>query len=108
MSEERTTSTPLKIPSLPQDLLAHLLPCPGPGRQAPVPGGEAGHRPLHRRRLLLRYGLSLPLYPRDHGEIEGEMRKICKEKLKLERFELPREEAIKFMEEKGRAPTRWS
>ena len=28
------------------------------------------------------------------------MRKICKEKLKLERFELPREEAIKFMEEK--------
>ncbi len=29
------------------------------------------------------------------------MRKICKEKLKLERFELPREEALKFMEEKG-------
>ena len=28
------------------------------------------------------------------------MRKICKEKLKLERFELPREEAIKFMEER--------
>ena len=34
-------------------------------------------------------------------KIEGEMRKICKEKLKLERFELPREEALKFMEEKG-------
>ena len=34
-------------------------------------------------------------------ELEVEMRKICKEKLKLERFELPREEAIKFMEEKG-------
>ncbi len=33
-------------------------------------------------------------------ELEGEMRKICKEKLKLERFELPREEAIRFMEEK--------
>ena len=32
--------------------------------------------------------------------IEAEMRKICKEKLKLERFELPRAEAIKFMEEK--------
>ena len=29
------------------------------------------------------------------------MRKICKEKLKLERFELPREEAIKYMEEKN-------
>ncbi len=34
-------------------------------------------------------------------ELEAEMRKICKEKLKLERFELPREEALKFMEEKG-------
>jgi threonyl-tRNA synthetase len=33
-------------------------------------------------------------------ELEAEMRKICKEKLKLERFELPREEAIRFMEEK--------
>ena len=33
--------------------------------------------------------------------IEAEMRKICKEKLKLERFELPRAEAIAFMEEKG-------
>ncbi|MCD8352928.1 MAG: threonine--tRNA ligase [Clostridiales bacterium] len=30
-------------------------------------------------------------------EIEGEMRKICKEKLKLERFELPREEALALM-----------
>ena len=34
-------------------------------------------------------------------QIEAEMRKICKEKLPLERFELPREEALKFMEEKG-------
>ena len=33
-------------------------------------------------------------------QIEGEMRKICKEKLKIERFELPRDEAIKFMEER--------
>ena len=32
--------------------------------------------------------------------MEAEMRKICKEKLKLERFELPRAEAIQFMEEK--------
>lgn len=36
----------------------------------------------------------------DLDAIEAEMRKICKEKLKLERFELPREEAIKYMEEK--------
>ena len=34
-------------------------------------------------------------------ELEAEMRKICKEKLKLERFELPRAEAIKYMEDLG-------
>ena len=38
--------------------------------------------------------------PENLAEIEAEMRKICKEKLKLERFVLPRAEAIKFMEEK--------
>ena len=42
-----------------------------------------------------------PFTPEIMEQIEGEMRKICKEKLKLERFELPREEALKFMEEKG-------
>ena len=39
--------------------------------------------------------------PEHLEKIEAEMRKICKEKLKLERFELPRAEAIQFMEEKG-------
>ena len=39
--------------------------------------------------------------PEHMAEIEAEMRKICKEKLKLERFELPRAEAIQFMKEKG-------
>ena len=34
------------------------------------------------------------------ADIEKEMKKIVKENLKLERFELPREEAIKFMEER--------
>ena len=34
------------------------------------------------------------------ADIEKEMKKIVKENIKLERFELPREEAIKFMEEK--------
>ena len=40
-----------------------------------------------------------PFTPEDLAALEGEMRKICKEKLKLERFELSRAEAIKFMEE---------
>ena len=39
--------------------------------------------------------------PEHLEQIEAEMRKICKEKLMLERFELPREEALKFMEEKN-------
>ncbi|MBR0281719.1 MAG: threonine--tRNA ligase [Oscillibacter sp.] len=34
-------------------------------------------------------------------KIEAEMRKICKEKLKLERFELPRDEAVQFMTERN-------
>ena len=48
------------------------------------------------------YDLDAPFAftPDDLAEIEAEMRKICKEKLRLERFEMPREEAIKFMEEK--------
>jgi len=38
--------------------------------------------------------------PEDLEKIEMEMKKIVKEKLVLERFELPRDEAIKYMEEK--------
>mgnify|MGYP005838344431 FL=1 len=37
----------------------------------------------------------------DLANIEKEMKKIVKENLPIERFELPRAEAIKFMEEKG-------
>ena len=37
--------------------------------------------------------------PDDFEAIEKEMRKICKEKLKLERFELPRAEAVALMEQ---------
>ena len=49
------------------------------------------------------YDLDAPFaFTPEHLEkIEAEMRRICKEKLKLERFELPREEALQFMEEKG-------
>ena len=40
-----------------------------------------------------------PFVAEDLEALEAEMRKICKEKLKLERFELPREEAIALMEQ---------
>ena len=39
--------------------------------------------------------------PEDLKNIESEMQKIVKENLKIERFELPREEAIKLMQEKN-------
>lgn len=42
-----------------------------------------------------------PFTREDLDKLEAEMKKIIKEGNKLERFELPREEAIKYMEEKG-------
>ena len=42
-----------------------------------------------------------PLSADDFPAIEAEMKKIVKENLALERYELPREEAIRFFEEKG-------
>ena len=42
-----------------------------------------------------------PFSNEDLEKIEKEMKKIIKENAKIERFELPREEAIAFMEEKG-------
>ena len=41
-----------------------------------------------------------PLTAEDLEKIEAEMKKIVKESLPIERFELPREEAIAFMKEK--------
>jgi threonyl-tRNA synthetase len=47
------------------------------------------------------YDLFAPFaFTPDHmAKIEEEMRKICKEKLKIERFELPRPEALEFMKD---------
>ena len=42
-----------------------------------------------------------PFTPEIFEAIEAEMRKICKEKLKIERFELSREDAIALMEERN-------
>lgn len=42
-----------------------------------------------------------PFSREDLDKLEGEMKKIIKEGHKLEKFTLPREEAIQFMEEKG-------
>ena len=42
-----------------------------------------------------------PFSREDLDKLEAEMKKIIKEGAKLEKFTLPREEAVKFMEEKG-------
>ncbi len=42
-----------------------------------------------------------PITTEDFEKIEDEMKKIVKEDLKLERYELPRDEAISFFREKG-------
>ncbi len=47
------------------------------------------------------FDVDFPITPEILEELEKEMRKITKEKLKLERFELPRAEAIQLMEEKN-------
>jgi len=46
------------------------------------------------------FDMERPFTPEDLEKIEAEMNKIVKEDLTLERFTLPREEAVKFMEEK--------
>ena len=47
------------------------------------------------------FDVEKPFSEEDLVKIEEEMKKIIKEDLELERFELPREEALKLMEEKG-------
>ena len=42
-----------------------------------------------------------PFLPEDLTALEAEMRKICKERIPLERFELPRAEALKLAESMG-------
>ncbi|MCQ2481294.1 MAG: threonine--tRNA ligase [Clostridia bacterium] len=47
------------------------------------------------------FDIPTPFSPEDLEKIEAEMKKIVKENLKLEYFEMTPEEAIKFYEEKG-------
>ena len=47
------------------------------------------------------FDVEKPFSEEDLKSIEEEMKKIVKEDLRLERFELPRDEAIKLMEEKN-------
>ena len=46
------------------------------------------------------FDTDIPFSPEDFSKIEKEIAKIVSENLPLERFELPREEAVRFMQEK--------
>ena len=86
--------TPVKIPGVKSKCKLHgptLLTARAPSLVTAVTGGPVPVLPGGS-------GVVLPALLR-REELEAEMRKICKEKLKLERFELPRAEAIAFMEE---------
>ena len=47
------------------------------------------------------FDFETPITAEDLKKIEDEMKKIVKEDIPIERFELPREEAIRFMEDRG-------
>ena len=47
------------------------------------------------------FDIDTPFTPEDLEKLEKEMAKIQQENLPLERFELPREEAMRYMDEKG-------
>ena len=57
-------------------------------------------RPAINTGFYYDFDVDKPFSIEDLGKIEDEMKKIIKEDLKLERFTLPRDEAIRFMEEK--------
>ena len=54
------------------------------------------------------FDVEKPFTEDDLAKIENEMKKIIKEDLAIERFTLPRDEAIKFMKEKQRTCLNWT
>ena len=61
-------------------------------QRAPVSGGSFRHWPIGGQRLYYDFDLPCNLTPEDLEKIEAEMKKIIKENLPLERFELPPQE----------------
>jgi len=65
------------------------------------PGVKLAIGPAIENGFYYDFDTEKPFTPEDLEKIEAEMAKIVKEDLKLERFTLPREEAIEFVLEKG-------
>ncbi len=66
-----------------------------------VPGAKLAIGPAIDNGFYYDFDVDQPFTPEILKEIEKEMSRIVKKNDRLERFELPREQAIAFMEEKG-------
>ncbi|HOL90813.1 MAG TPA: threonine--tRNA ligase [Clostridiales bacterium] len=65
------------------------------------PGAKLAIGPAIENGFYYDFDADRPFTQEDLEKIEAEMEKVVKEDLQLERFTLPREEAIRFMEEKN-------
>ena len=65
------------------------------------PGTKLAIGPAIEEGFYYDFDIERPFTEEDKAKIEEEMKKIIKEDLSIERFELPRAEALKLMEEKG-------
>lgn len=61
------------------------------------PGAKLAIGPATADGFYYDFDVETPFTPEDLEQIEAEMRKIVKERLRLERFELPRNDAVKLM-----------
>lgn len=66
-----------------------------------VPSAKLAIGPSIDNGFYYDFDVEVPFTDEDKAKIEEEMKKIIKEDLAIERFVLPRDEAIKFMKEKG-------
>ena len=68
-----------------------------------VPRCASDHRPDHRKRLLLRFQLQAPVHPRTIWPPSKENGRAGQADIPVERYELPRDEAIAYFKSIGRA-----
>lgn len=77
---------------------AHLL---AQAVQRLYPGVQVTIGPVIEDGFYYDFSTPEPFHEEDLAKIEAEMKKIVKEKLAVERFEMTRDDAVKFFEDKG-------
>ena len=76
---------------------AHHISHSGSGGKTPLPQTKLAIGPAIADGFYYDFDSDVTFTPEVLEELEAGMRKICKEKLPLERFELPRAEALELM-----------